>query len=113
MPDQPATPSKPKAWLICPSGVLAGTRYPLTDGTTSLGRGSENQIILDGPEYAVVSQAHLEIIREGEHFRVRDLESTNGTWLDGERITEVEVAAGKTIRLGSQGPELTFAVEQG
>ena len=95
MPDQSATPSRPKAWLICPSGVLAGTRYPLTDGTTSLGRGSANQIMLDGPDYAMVSQSHLEITREGERFRIRDLESTNGTWLDGERIAEAEVVAGK------------------
>ena len=69
--------------------------------------------MLDGPDCAMVSQSHLEITREGERFRVRDLESTNGTWLDGERIAEAEVAAGKTIRLGSQGPEFTFMIEQG
>jgi pSer/pThr/pTyr-binding forkhead associated (FHA) protein/soluble lytic murein transglycosylase-like protein len=113
MPDRPATPSQPKAWLISPSGALAGTRYPLADGTTCVGRGPANQIVLDGPDCAMVSQSHLEITRAGDRFRVRDLESTNGTWLDGERITEAEVAAGKTIRLGNQGPEFTFVVEQG
>ena len=113
MPDPLATPSRPKAWLISHSGALAGTRYPLTDGTTCVGRASVNEIVIDGADCAMVSQSHLEITREGERFRVRDLDSTNGTWLDGERITEAEVAAGKTIRLGNQGPEFTFVVDKG
>jgi pSer/pThr/pTyr-binding forkhead associated (FHA) protein len=61
----------------------------------------------------MVSQSHLEITREGDHFRLRDLDSTNGTWLDGERITEAEIAAGKTIRLGTLGPEFTLVIDQG
>src|SRR5438045_1873816 len=112
MPDPSANPSRPRAWLISASGAMAGTRYPLTDSSTKIGRAPANDIVLDGPDCATVSQSHLEITREGDRFRVRDLESTNGTWLDGERITQAEVAAGKTIRLGTHGPEFTFAVEQ-
>jgi len=78
-----------------------------------MGRGPENEIVLDGPGCEMVSQLHLEITRKGDHFRVRDLDSTNGTWLGGERITEAEIAGGKTIRLGSVGPEFTFVIDHG
>jgi cell division protein FtsB len=77
-----------------------------------VGRGSGNEIVLDGPDYSMVSQSHVEITREGDRFRVRDLDSTNGTWLDGGRIVDAEVVAGKTIRLGAMGPEFTFVIEQ-
>src|SRR5215831_2350448 len=113
MLDQPATPSRLRAWLVALSGALAGTRYSLTDHTTRIGRGSGNEIVLDGPDCTTVSQSHLEITREGDRFRVRDLDSTNGTWIDDERIAEVELVAGKTIRLGALGPEFTFLIEEG
>ena len=103
--------SRARGWLIARSGILAGTRYPLLDGTTRVGRGSGNEIVLDGPDCAMVSQSHMEIIRAGERFRIHDLDSTNGTWLEGERIGEAELSPGKTIQLGSQGPEFMFAVE--
>src|SRR5689334_15504417 len=112
MPEQVSAPSKPRAWLVACSGVLAGTRYPLIDGTTHIGRGSANEIIVDGPDCAMVSQSHAEITVEGERFRVHDVGSTNGTWLDGERVTESDLVPGKTIRLGSQGPEFTFLIEK-
>jgi len=60
----------------------------------------------------MVSQSHLEITRDGERFLVRDLASTNGTWLDGERIAQAELTTGQTIRLGAQGPEFKFIVER-
>lgn len=111
MSEQAALALRARGWLISRSGILAGTRYPLPDGTTRVGRGSGNDIVLDGPDCAMVSQAHLEIIREGGRFRIRDLDSTNGTWLQGERICESELSAGKTMQLGTQGPEFMFVVE--
>jgi pSer/pThr/pTyr-binding forkhead associated (FHA) protein/soluble lytic murein transglycosylase-like protein len=98
-----------KAWLVQQSGQLAGTRHLLRDETTSVGRSSENDVVLG--DAAMVSARHLEIRKEGDAFHVRDLNSTNGTYLDGQRISEATLQPSNVIRLGADGPELRFVVE--
>src|ERR1700691_4525640 len=70
------------------------------------------RIVISGSDVASVSLQHLEIRREDAGFRIRDLDSTNGTYLNGERITEAELSPPATIRLGSQGPDLAFVTEE-
>jgi VWFA-related protein len=54
-------------------------------GTTNIGRGKDNQVILDDP---TVSRHHAWIKAEGEDFLVFDIGSANGTFVNGERIDE-------------------------
>ena len=54
-----------------------------------------------------VSRKHCQLNREGEVLKIRDLESTNGTYLNGERINEAVVKAGDSIKIGP----LTFVVQ--
>lgn len=75
---------------------------------TSVGRSPDSDVIIQGPENASVSVHHCEISRQDDGYRIRDLDSTNGTFLNGERITEAELCAPAAIRLGAHGPELTF-----
>jgi soluble lytic murein transglycosylase-like protein len=96
------------AWLIRISGPLAGARYLLRGPVTRVGRGPENDIVVD--ESPVVSSGHLEIRQHGEALRLYDLNSTNGTYLNGERVREAELARSCTIQLGINGPELAFEV---
>jgi pSer/pThr/pTyr-binding forkhead associated (FHA) protein len=98
-----------KAWLVQKSGQLAGTRHLLRDGITSVGRGSENDIALS--DAAMVSARHLEIRKDGETYHIRDLNSTNGTYLDGQRVTEAPLQPANVVRLGADGPELSFVLE--
>lgn len=100
-----------KAWLVLRSGALAGTRYELQAGVTRVGREPSNDVVIRGPEAATVSLQHLEILNDAEGCRLRDLDSTNGTFVNGERVSECALAAPATIRLGPQGPELAFVVE--
>ncbi len=100
-----------QAWLVSQSGALAGTRYPIGEGTTRIGRAPDNDIAIRGADAAGVSLQHLEIHRTATGFVIRDLGSTNGTYLNGERIAEAELVAPATIQLGTQGPELAFVVE--
>lgn len=106
------TGSRVKAWLMSQSGSSAGTRFPMPDGTIRVGRAPDNDVVIDGPDCAMVSLNHVELTRDGDTWRVHDLGSTNGTWLNGERVTDAEAAPPAVLRLGSQGPELALVVEE-
>jgi predicted component of type VI protein secretion system len=47
-----------------------------------------------------VSRKHCRLINDGESFRVEDLGSSNGTFVNGERVQEAVVSAGDSIQLG-------------
>lgn len=97
------------AWLVRQSGLLAGTRHPLREGTTRIGRGSDNDIIIS--EAAMVSSHHVEIRKEGDSYRLVDLNSTNGTYLNGQRVTEGMLEPAWVVRLGADGPEFSFVMD--
>jgi soluble lytic murein transglycosylase-like protein len=96
------------AWLVRQSGLLAGTRHALRDEITRVGRSSENDIVIG--EAAMVSSRHLEIRKEGDSYLVVDLNSTNGTYLNGQRITEGVLEPSCALRLGADGPEFRFVM---
>src|SRR6516165_8147152 len=105
-------PEGNKASLLCRGGARAGTCFPLRDGVTRVGRAPDNDAVIDGPEAAVISQYHCEIVREGEGFRVRDCNSRNGTWVDGERVEEAALGPSSILRLGQQGPEFEIVLRE-
>jgi membrane-bound lytic murein transglycosylase D len=77
-------------------------------GRILLGRDAACSIRIDDDG---VSRQHAEIYPVGGQWRVRDLGSSNGTWLDGERIEETILPGRCTLRLGQEGPriEITHA----
>ncbi|MCC6858751.1 MAG: transglycosylase SLT domain-containing protein [Bryobacterales bacterium] len=111
MPGTNAGPGT-KTWLVSRSGPLAGTRYLISEGVTRIGRSRDNDIVIQGPQAAVVSQNHLEIAREGAACRVRDLGSTNGTYLDGEPVASAELHPHAVLQLGRDGPEFVLLREE-
>jgi hypothetical protein len=82
-------------------------RAPLT----RVGRAPDNDVVLEGEDAAVVSSYHVEIRTEDGSHVLHDLASTNGTFVDGERITTRPLSGRVSIRLGPGGPELLFTVE--
>lgn len=76
---------------------INGTRHPLTKGRTVIGRGSDADITIAD---AGTSRKHVEILWDGERAMVRDLGSTNGTKLDGSRITEAPLPPDSTVTIG-------------
>ncbi len=90
------------------SSTLRGVRNAMGTAPVRLGRGSDNDIVFDPHEDRLVSTTHLELrVGEGLSLVVEDLGSTNGTWLDGNRIEGTEVVApGQRIELGQGGPRL-------
>jgi eukaryotic-like serine/threonine-protein kinase len=67
-----------------------------------IGRSTDNQVILYS---AVVSRHHVELRRAGSNWEVVNL-GTNGTYLDGKRITQVPIINGAVIRLARSGPNI-------
>src|SRR5690349_18326837 len=102
MPEEVTAGAKLKTWLVAASGALAGARYPVGEGVTRVGRAPDNDSVLDAPDCSTVSSYHLELSKAGGVCRVRDLGSTNGTWIDGASVTEAEFAPGAVLRLGNQ-----------
>lgn len=99
------------AWLVRVTGPLDGTRHFMRGEVFRVGRDSSNDVVLDGAEAAIVSAWHLEIRKEGGTYRLFDLSSTNGTFVDGRRVTETTLRPGSLIRLGPDGPQFQFELE--
>jgi pSer/pThr/pTyr-binding forkhead associated (FHA) protein len=63
----------------------------------SLGRGADNDIVIDSGS---VSLKHAEMVRHDDGYELRDLGSTNGLKLDGERRMSVPLESGTTVFIG-------------
>lgn len=74
-----------------------GRKYQLTGTRTVLGRGTEADVVVDDPG---VSRQHAEIRLDGGTAVLRDLGSTNGTFVDGERAGTARLVDGSTITMG-------------
>jgi pSer/pThr/pTyr-binding forkhead associated (FHA) protein len=64
----------------------------------TLGRADDNQVVIESSK---VSRHHARLLRKGDIFVLRDLDSTNGTWLQGRRVDEGFLQDGDALRLGN------------
>jgi pSer/pThr/pTyr-binding forkhead associated (FHA) protein len=86
----------PKLVLLFEGRVLKETAVSHTAAVT-VGRLPDNTIVIDN---SAVSSRHIRIAREGPQFVVEDLESTNGTFVNGDKITKRALRHGDTILVG-------------
>ena len=70
-----------------------------------IGRSNECELSIND-EY--VSRTHAEVVFGNGMWCIRDLNSANGLYLDGQRVNEIELKGPTTIRLGVAGPEILF-----
>jgi len=86
------------ASFLARSGGLMGQRLPVKTPVVNLGRADYNDIVLPDPS---VSTSHAKLQRREGVWVLVDLDSTNGTFVDGERVRgEAPLAPGATVRLG-------------
>jgi hypothetical protein len=77
--------AQPRHHLVVLEPESAARRVPLPAGSLTIGRAPPSTLLLAGPE---VSRSHCRIDVEGDEVSVTDLNSTNGTFLDNQRLTE-------------------------
>ncbi len=90
--------------LICRTGNLAGREFTLGDGIVRVGRDPANGIQVEEPS---VSSFHCELQPADIGIAVRDLDSTNGTFINQKQIVKGILHSGDILTLG----EIEFAVE--
>jgi hypothetical protein len=78
--------------------VVDGRRYPLSGPVTMIGRSSACDVPLDD---ASASRRHAELRRRGGKTVLVDLDSTNGTLVNGRRVREAPLRAGDRITIGT------------
>lgn len=104
------------ALLVVQRGPSAGSRYLLDADVVSAGRHPDSDIFLDD---VTVSRRHAEFVRGPEGFRVRDVGSLNGTYVNRTRIDDAllgnkdEVQIGKFRLVYVAGPPTSAAAAQG
>lgn len=87
-----------QAQLLIVSGPDKGRVFPLEDGQTlAIGRGADSQTSLSDPRVSR-QQCLLEV--DGQRFILSDTNSSGGTYLNGERISRVELQPGDVFRIG-------------
>jgi len=85
------------AKLVILNQGMTGRTFELNIERTTVGRVEDNTFqIADGS----VSSHHAEILLRGSDIVIRDLNSTNGTFLNNEKITETVLKPGQTLRFG-------------
>ncbi len=83
--------------LVVLSAELAGRTYELKVDRTTIGRLDDNTFQIPEPS---VSSHHCEVLLRGTEVLIRDLNSTNGTFINGEKVAESVLKPGQTLRLG-------------
>ncbi len=84
--------------LVVTKGETRGAEHVSTADVVRIGKATENDVVL--PE-ETVSRVHCEVARDARGWLLRDLGSTNGTFLDGAEIREAYIRSGSTITAGS------------
>ena len=86
--------------LTVRQGPQEGQAYPLVSSMVTVGRDPMADIVIADPE---VSRQHARLTRTDEGYEIQDLGSTNGTFIDGQRLTgdPVQLQSGQAISMGS------------
>ncbi len=90
--------------IVITSGPKAGLELPLGTEPLTIGRSSESGLVIRD-DYT--SSHHARLVLWGDQWMIQDLDSTNGTWHDGARVSApVPITVGAPIKVGATTFEL-------
>src|SRR6187551_3210898 len=78
-----------------PKLLISGVTHELIDEAITIGRGPDNTIVVNDPS---ISTHHAQLLLEGDTYRLKDLDSTNGTRVNGKPVTETVLRFDDRIR---------------
>ena len=81
-----------------PKLIINGVTHELVDEAITIGRGPDNTIVVNDPS---ISTHHVHLLLEGDTYRLKDLDSTNGTRVNGKPVTETVLRFDDRIRFGA------------
>ena len=77
-----------------------GDEFPVDSAPVTVGRGGQNDLVLTGDDFASARHARIEL--RGDGVWVQDLDSTNGTYVNGARVAGAQrLDAGDVLRVGA------------
>lgn len=85
------------AKLVVLTEGFGGRVLEITTEKATVGRLEDNKFCLAEPS---VSSHHCELLLKGDEIQIKDLNSTNGTFINGEPVKEAVLKPGQTLRLG-------------
>ena len=85
------------AKLVILNQGMTGRTFELSGERTTVGRVEDNSFQIADPS---VSSHHAEILLRGADIVIKDLNSTNGTFINGDKISEIVLQPGQVLRLG-------------
>lgn len=83
--------------IVVERGPRTGMTFLLREGNTTVGRHPESDIFLND---VTVSRHHCRFVAKGDQLAVEDSGSTNGTYLNDERVDSAELQAGDEVMVG-------------
>lgn len=93
------------AALVGSQGTFKNKRFNVPNGRSTLGRDNQNDIIVNDDS---VSLVHARLIEKDGHFRVLNLLSTNGTWVNNKKVSDSPLRNGDKVCFG----EAEFVFQQ-
>lgn len=99
--------------LTITSGSLNGQTFDLSEGALSIGRSETSSIRFDPLTEKIASKQHAFIELRTDGFYLIDNRSTNGTFLNGQRVDSAKLNDGDTVQFGKQGNTANVKVESG
>ncbi len=100
-----------KLHLTISSGSLAGRGYELETGFITIGRSDTCSVRLDPQTERIASKQHAFIEARADGFYLTDNKSTNGTYVNGERIEQAKLNNGDQVQFGANGVTATVRLD--
>src|SRR5262249_55550362 len=92
-------------------GAQAGESRVVPNDFATVGRHPSSDVPFDPDKALQVSVRHAAVFKQGGSFLVRDLGSSNGTFLNGKRVRgDQPIEPGDVLQLGPTGPKIEFRI---